>query len=72
MFHIQILHTSRNKNLVADALSRRPRVNALTTIYHEELESLSELYPQDPDFSEVWKELKEGVARPPYSIRDDT
>ena len=61
MFHFQILHTYGNTNVVADALSRRPRVNALTTIYHEELESLSELYPQDPDFSEIW-----------YSIGDDT
>ena len=71
MFHFQILHTSGNKNVVADALLRRPRVNALTTIYHEELESFSELYPQDPDFCEIWKELKEGIARPPYSVRDD-
>ena len=43
----------------------------MTTIYHEELESLSELYPQDPDFATIWKELKEGIATPPYSIRDD-
>ena len=70
-FHFQILHTFRNKNVVADALSRRPRVNALTTIYHEELESLSELYPQDPDFAIIWKELKDGISKPPYSIRDD-
>ena len=68
MFHFQILHTFGNKNVIADALSRRPRVNALTTIYYEELETLSELYPQDPDFADIWKELKEGVARPPYSI----
>ena len=71
MFHFQILHTSGNKNVVADALSRRPRVNALTTIYHEELESLSELYPQDPDFAIIWMELKDGFVKPPYSIRDD-
>ena len=71
MFHFQILHISGNKNVVADALSRRPRVNALTTIYHEELESLSELYPQDPDFAIIWMELKDGFVKPPYSIRDD-
>ena len=60
-----------NKNTIVDALSRKPRVNALTTIYHEELESLCEHYTQDPDFAIIWKELKDGIARPPYSIKDD-
>ena len=58
MFHFQILHKSGTKNTVVDALSKRPLKNALTTIYREELESLSEMYPHDPDFAMIWKELK--------------
>ena len=71
MFHFQILHTSGTKNTVADALSRRPKINAITTVYHDEFDSLSEQYPQDPDFATIWADLKAGHSRPPYSIRDD-
>ena len=71
MFHFQILHTSGTKNTVADALSRRPKINAITTVYHDELDSLSEQYPQDPNFATIWADLKAGHSRPPYSIRDD-
>ena len=67
MFHFQILHTSGTKNaVVADALSRRPKVNAITTVYHEELQSLSELYPQDQDFASIRMQLKAGQSMPPY------
>ncbi len=70
MFHFQILHTSGNKNVVADALSRRPKVNAVTSIYHQELESLPEMYPADSDFTTIWQELNNGNFIPSYSLRD--
>ena len=41
MFHFQILHTPRKKNVVADALSRRPQVHAITIAYHEVADALS-------------------------------
>ena len=55
----------------ADTLSGRPKVNAITTMYHEELQSLSELYPQDQDFASIWMQIKDGHSMPPYSIRND-
>ena len=64
MFHFQILHTSGNKNIVADALSRRPKVNAVTSIYHQELESLPEMYPADLDFTTIWQELNNETLFP--------
>ncbi|MCO5579927.1 hypothetical protein L7F22_033794 [Adiantum nelumboides] len=72
MFHFQILHTSGTKNAVADALFRRPKINAITTIYHEELETLYEKYPLDPDFAQIWNDLQAGQTVAPYSIKDDT
>ncbi|MCO5595405.1 hypothetical protein L7F22_049447 [Adiantum nelumboides] len=57
---------------IADALSRRPKINAITTIYHEELETLYEKYPLDPDFAQIWNDLQAGQTVAPYSIKDDT
>ena len=70
MFHFQILHTSGSQNLVADALSRIPKVNTVTTAYHQELESLPEMYPDDPDFATIWKDLQNGNSISPFSIKD--
>ena len=70
MFHFHFMHTPGNKNVVADALSRRPRVNAVTTIHHEDLSSMPELYEKDEDFKEVWAALQEGKSAPSFSIRD--
>ena len=70
MFHFQILHQSGSKNVVADALSRRPRVNAISTAYHQEFTELPTLYSTDPDFSTVWEQLQSGQTVSPYSLRE--
>ncbi len=70
MFHFQILHTSGNKNVVADALSRRPRVNAITSVHHDELEELPQLYSADSDFATIWHKLQEGETVYPFSLKD--
>ena len=70
LFHFQFMHTPGNKNVVADALSRRPKVNAVTTIHHQELSSMPEQYGIDKDFKEIWDALHEGKSIPPFSIRD--
>ena len=70
MFHFQILHTPGHKNVVADALSRRPRVNAITTAYHDDLASMPTLYADDNDFMIIWADLHEGKAISPYSLKD--
>ena len=50
MFHFQIMHTPGNKNVIADALSRQLRVNAVSTIHHDEFSALPSLYEYDNDF----------------------
>ena len=70
LFHFQFMHTCGNKNVVVDALSRRPKVNAVTTIHHQELSSMLKQYGTDKDFKEIWDALHEGKSIPPFSIRD--
>ena len=60
---------SGKQNAIADALSRRPKVNAITTLYHHDLEHLPDMYPNDPDFASIWQALKEGRVHLPYSIK---
>ena len=70
MFYFHFMHTPGNKNVVADALSRRPKVNAVTTIHNQDLSSMPDLYKRDEDFKEAWAALQEGKSAPPFSIRD--
>ena len=70
MFHFHFIHTPGKTNQVADALSRRPKLNAVTTIHHEDLSNMPNLYADDEDFKEVWAVLKEGKSAPPFSIKD--
>ncbi|PKU86846.1 putative mitochondrial protein [Dendrobium catenatum] len=54
-FSFVLKHKSGSQNRVADALSRR---SALITKLQTELtglESLKDLYPQDPDFAKAWE-----------------
>ena len=64
------MHTPRQKNVIADALSRRPRVNSVTTAHHEEFSALPILYEQDDDFQQVWQNLQQGIPSHPFSLRD--
>ncbi|MCO5559119.1 hypothetical protein L7F22_012711 [Adiantum nelumboides] len=43
MFHFQIVHVEGKKNVVADALSRKPQVSAVSISYHNELEEMKGL-----------------------------
>ena len=52
-FHFQIEYTLGKDNVVADALSRQPRVNHLSVTYHDELTTLKEYHADDPNFSQV-------------------
>ena len=44
MFHFQIVHVEGKKNVVADALSRKPQVSAASISYHHELDDMKEPY----------------------------
>ena len=50
-FHFQFAHVPGKQNLVADALSRRPRVNAISIAYNHDLTSMIEKYATDEDFA---------------------
>ena len=43
-FHFHIAHVPGKQNAVADALSRRPHVNAITIAHHEDLSLMVDDY----------------------------
>ncbi|MCO5555396.1 hypothetical protein L7F22_008942 [Adiantum nelumboides] len=49
-FQFQIVHVQRQKNVVADALSRKPLVRAISAIHHSSLEDMVDQYATDTDF----------------------
>ena len=71
MFHFHFIHTPGTTNKVADALSRKPKVNVVTTIHHEDLSSMPTLYADDEDFREVWAVLKRKNQPHPSLLRMD-
>ena len=56
--------------LVADALSRRPRVNAVSIAYNHDLISMIDKYAQDSDYEEIMAGLAQGQEQEPYSLKD--
>ena len=69
-FHFHIAHVSGKQNLVADALSRRPRVNAVSIAYHHDLTSMIEKYAEDSDYQEVMARLAQGQNQDHYSLKE--
>jgi hypothetical protein len=55
-------HRSGKSNKVADALSKRQLFLAKMQIEVVGFEELSTLYPDDPDFGEVWKACTKPVT----------
>ena len=69
MFNFQILLVPRKKNVVADALSRKPwfevmskkpQVNAVSIAYHSELDAMKDQYTTDIAFAHIYDQLVEG------------
>jgi hypothetical protein len=53
-FQFVIRHKAGNANTVADALSRRPALMIASHIQVAGFEPLKTLYPDDPDFKNIW------------------
>ena len=62
-FHVSFSDYSGEKNVVADALSRKPhtetmskkpRVNAMSIAYHNELDAMKDRYATDEAFARIY------------------
>ena len=70
-YHFHIAHIAGNKNKVMDALSKRPRVNAVSIACNHDLTSMIESYAQDSDYQEIVVKLAEGTHKIPIPLRKD-
>ena len=68
--HFHIAHVAGKQNKVADALSRRPRVNAISIAYNHDLTSMINKYAEDSDYKDVMAGLAQGQAQDPYSLKE--
>ncbi|MCO5606678.1 hypothetical protein L7F22_060867 [Adiantum nelumboides] len=53
-FHFQIVHVQGQKNVVADALFRKPLVQAISAIHHSTFKDMVDQYATDTDFAEYF------------------
>ncbi|MCO5614523.1 hypothetical protein L7F22_068806 [Adiantum nelumboides] len=70
MFHFQIVHVEGKKNVVADALSRKPQFSAVSIPYHHELDDMREQYGNDEDFARIFEQLMDGQRHERYLLKD--
>ena len=69
-FHFHIAHVPGKLHPVADALSRRPMVNAISIAYNHDLTSMINKYAQDEDYASIVKDLEEGRDREHFSLKE--
>ncbi|MCO5576394.1 hypothetical protein L7F22_030204 [Adiantum nelumboides] len=70
MFHFQIVHGEGKNNVVADALSRKPQISAVSIPYHYELDDMREQYANDEDFARIFEQLMDGQRYEHYLLKD--
>ncbi|MCO5574932.1 hypothetical protein L7F22_028727 [Adiantum nelumboides] len=66
-FKFHIAHIAGKHNQVADALSRRPKVNAVSIATHNDLSSMIDEYAIDPDFKDVISAIALGKKEEPFT-----
>ncbi|MCO5591325.1 hypothetical protein L7F22_045307 [Adiantum nelumboides] len=71
MFHFQIVHVEGKKNVVADALLRKPQVSAVSISYHNELEEMKGQYAKDEDFARIYDQIINGQRHEHYTLKSD-
>ncbi|MCO5557297.1 hypothetical protein L7F22_010858 [Adiantum nelumboides] len=69
-FQFQLVHVAGKKNVVADALSRRPHVVAVSIAYQHELDEMRDHYSTDEDFVEPYAALVRGEHLDSFSLKD--
>ncbi|MCO5547816.1 hypothetical protein L7F22_061896 [Adiantum nelumboides] len=71
MFHFQIVHMEGKKNVVADALSRKPQVSTVSISYHNELEEMKGQYAEDEDFARIYDKIINGQRHEHHTLKSD-
>ncbi|MCO5591266.1 hypothetical protein L7F22_045247 [Adiantum nelumboides] len=69
-FHFQIVHVQGQKNVVADALSRKPLVRAISAIQHSSSKDMVDQYATYTDYADVFTRIRDGQTVAGYSIRE--
>ena len=69
-FNFHIAHTAQKHIQVADALSRRPKANALSIASHNDLSTMIDEYAMDPNFKDVMSAIAMGKNEEPFTIKD--
>ncbi|MCO5586475.1 hypothetical protein L7F22_040415 [Adiantum nelumboides] len=69
-FHFHIAHVAGKKNQVVDALSRRPRANAVSIAYNHDLTCMIAKYAEDSDYQGIMQGLTQGQVIEPYSLNE--
>ncbi|MCO5573059.1 hypothetical protein L7F22_026824 [Adiantum nelumboides] len=69
-FNFHIAHIAGKHNQVAEALSRRPKVNAVSIATHNDLSSMIDEYAIDPDFKDVISAIALGKKEEPFTLED--
>ena len=69
-FHFHIAHVPGKMNPVADALSRRPTINAVSIAYHHDFTSMRDAYAIDEYFSHIYNNLQEGKSDDTFSLKE--
>ncbi|MCO5584292.1 hypothetical protein L7F22_038216 [Adiantum nelumboides] len=66
--HFQIVHVQGQNNVVADALSWKPLVQAIFVIHHSSFEDMVDQYATDTEFADIFTRIRDGeiVAGFPY------
>ncbi|MCO5604456.1 hypothetical protein L7F22_058622 [Adiantum nelumboides] len=67
---LQIVHVQGQKNVVADALSRKPLVQAISAIHHSTFEDMVDPYATDTNFADIFTRIWDGETVAGYSLRE--
>ena len=69
-FNFHIAHIAGKHNQVANALSHRPKVNAVSIATHNDLSAMIDEYAIDPDFKDIMSAIALGKKEEPFSVQD--
>ncbi|MCO5605186.1 hypothetical protein L7F22_059366 [Adiantum nelumboides] len=70
-FHFQIVHVQGLKNVVADALSRKPLVQAISMLHPSTFEDMVDQYAKETNFADIFTRIWDGESTiAGYSLRE--